>query len=213
MVCGLDAPASLWFRSSGRQKPIRVREHAIVARIHELYGKHRRAGYPPVRIHIEERRVRDRRPKFRKLWVWGGAGVCAALLFGCSDDSSPATPGNASGAKPSSTASGAASTASAAPSSPPAKAEPDTRTPAELVEAGRGAYNANCIACHSMNPAQDGALGPAVAGASFELLEARILRAQYPEGYEPKRSTRVMVALPHLEPRIGELVAYLDSVK
>ena len=80
------------------------------------------------------------------------------------------------------------------------------------LESGRSAYNANCIACHSMDPAQDGALGPAVAGASYELLEARVLRGGYPEGYTPKRDTLVMVALPHLEPRLDELRAYLGSL-
>jgi hypothetical protein len=62
-----------------------------------------------------------------------------------------------------------------------------------------------------MNPAQDGALGPAVAGASMELLEARILRGEYPEGYTPKRPSKIMVPLPHLEPKLPELAAYLAS--
>jgi mono/diheme cytochrome c family protein len=83
----------------------------------------------------------------------------------------------------------------------------------ELIEAGRSAYNANCIACHSLDPTQDGALGPAVAGSSFALLEARVLRAEYPEAYQPKRTTRVMVALPHLEPRLVELTVYLESLE
>ena len=82
----------------------------------------------------------------------------------------------------------------------------------EMIEAGRSVYNANCIACHSLDPTKDGALGPAVAGASLDLLEARVIRAEYPEGYEPKRATRVMVALPHLETRLPELAAYLESL-
>ena len=85
-------------------------------------------------------------------------------------------------------------------------------SPEELVDAGRSVYNANCIACHSLDPTKDGALGPAVSGSSLALIEARVLRAEYPETYEPKRTTRVMVALPHLEPRLGELTAYLQSV-
>jgi mono/diheme cytochrome c family protein len=89
----------------------------------------------------------------------------------------------------------------------------DTRTPEELVEAGRSAYMANCIACHSMTPTQDGALGPAIADASLELLEARVLRGEYPEGYTPKRPSRVMIPLPHLKPRLPELAAYLGSLE
>ncbi len=93
------------------------------------------------------------------------------------------------------------------------RAEPKPqRTQEELVAAGRAVYNANCTACHNMNPAQDGALGPAVAGASYELLEARIVHGNYPEGYEPKRPSRIMVALPHLEPKLEELTAYLASL-
>jgi hypothetical protein len=42
-----------------------------------------------------------------------------------------------------------------------------------------------------------------------ELLEARILRADYPAGYKPKRDTRQMVAFPQLAPHIDALAAYL----
>jgi len=100
---------------------------------------------------------------------------------------------------------------SAGSDAPQAESKPQ-RTREELVAAGRAVYNANCTACHNMNPAQDGALGPAVAGASYELLEARIVRGDYPEGYEPKRPSRIMVALPHLEPKLEELTAYLASL-
>ena len=71
---------------------------------------------------------------------------------------------------------------------------------------------ANCIACHAMDPSIDGALGPNVAGSSLELLEARVMRGEYPPGYEPKRPSRVMVPLPHLEARLPELAAYLQSL-
>lgn len=80
---------------------------------------------------------------------------------------------------------------------------------AALVARGKRVYMANCIACHSQDPAQAGGLGPAVLGSSRELLEARVLRAEYPEGYTPKRETRVMIALPHLENEIDALAAYL----
>ena len=83
----------------------------------------------------------------------------------------------------------------------------------ELVSGGHSVYNANCIACHSLDPTKDGALGPAVSGTSLALLEARVLRSEYPEGYTPKRPTKVMIALPHLEPRLPELVAYLNSLE
>ena len=58
----------------------------------------------------------------------------------------------------------------------------------------------------------DGILGPAIAGAPRPLLEARILRAEYPAGYTPKRATRAMPPLPFLEPEIPYLEAYLAAV-
>ncbi len=150
-------------------------------------------------------------------------GVLGSLLWlgvvgGCSDEATP----------PSSSHPGAARSAAERPGveppqaipqpsipHPPMSARPvpvDERSREELVEAGRAVYNANCIACHNLDPTQDGALGPAVAGASLSLIEARVLRAEYPEGYTPKRPTRVMVALPHLEPKLPELAAYLASL-
>lgn len=83
------------------------------------------------------------------------------------------------------------------------------RTP---VERGRQTYQMVCLACHGLDPRQDGALGPDIADSSRELLEARVLRAEYPPGYTPKRETSNMVAFPHLAARIDDLFAYLQHV-
>jgi len=80
------------------------------------------------------------------------------------------------------------------------------------IEQGRRVYVANCIACHNADPTQDGVMGPAVAGAPLELLEARVLRGAYPDGYTPRRETALMVALPYLQGEIPALAAYLASV-
>ena len=58
----------------------------------------------------------------------------------------------------------------------------EKRQPAQdesLVARGKRAYMSNCIACHNTNPGLDGGLGPAVSGASRELLEARIRGTKY----------------------------------
>ena len=80
------------------------------------------------------------------------------------------------------------------------------------VELGRRAYVANCIACHNMDPTKDGTLGPAVAGSSLALVEARVLRAEYPPGYPPKRPSRLMPAQPFLRSDVLNLAAYLESL-
>ncbi|MDH4016373.1 MAG: cytochrome c [Actinomycetota bacterium] len=103
-----------------------------------------------------------------------------------------------------------AAPADAAPATqaPPAQ---QAEEPVDLATRGRQVYMANCIACHSQDPAMDGALGPAVTGASRELLEARVLRAEYPDGYTPKRPSKVMIALPHLGGEIDALTAFLAA--
>lgn len=74
---------------------------------------------------------------------------------------------------------------------------------------GRQIYLAECTACHNSDPAKDGPLGPAVKGSSRELLEAKILRASYPPGYTPKRSTALMPPQPKVTPNIPDLAAFL----
>jgi mono/diheme cytochrome c family protein len=87
----------------------------------------------------------------------------------------------------------------------------DPVAPADpLADRGRSVYQAQCTACHSPDPAQPGALGPAVKGSSRELLEARVLRGEYPAGYTPKRTTTLMVPLPQLAGDLEALAAYLE---
>ena len=85
--------------------------------------------------------------------------------------------------------------------------DPGTGDPA--AERGRQVYQAQCTACHATDPARDGAVGPAVKGASRELLEARIVKGVYPPGYTPKRPGAVMQPMPQLAGNIEDLAAYL----
>ena len=78
---------------------------------------------------------------------------------------------------------------------------------------GERIYRNVCATCHSGDPNEDGVLGPAIAGSSEELIRARVLHGTYPPGYTPKRNTKQMVALPHLEPTVPDLAAYLASIE
>lgn len=93
-----------------------------------------------------------------------------------------------------------------------AKPEP---TPAEqkaaLIKEGAGIYNSTCASCHNLNPNLAGSIGPAIAGSSLALLEAKVVHNTYPPGYTPKRETNAMIPLPHLEPKIPAIHAYIES--
>lgn len=114
---------------------------------------------------------------------FGAAALCLVAAFGCTKKSS-APAGNAGSAQ---------------------------ENAAQLAEAGRRSYLANCTACHNADPNKDGAIGPAVAGSSEELLRARLADASYPAGYKPKRETKAMAALPHLKDDVPALRAYLNK--
>lgn len=76
---------------------------------------------------------------------------------------------------------------------------------------GQRVYKNVCVACHNPDPALPGALGPAIAGSWRELVEARVVHATYPEGYQPKRPTQTMPAMPHLAGAVDDLTAFLND--
>ena len=82
-----------------------------------------------------------------------------------------------------------------------------------LIQSGQVVYKTGCGSCHNMDPTLEGALGPAVADSSLELLQARVVENKYPEGYTPKRKTTLMTAMPQFEKDIPALHAYLNSGK
>lgn len=88
-----------------------------------------------------------------------------------------------------------------------APAEP--LTPEALAQKGRSVYVSNCLACHNADPALDGAIGPAIKGASLALLEAKVLTGTYPAGHSPKRATTVMTKFPQLKEQLPAIHAYL----
>ena len=91
------------------------------------------------------------------------------------------------------------------------EAKPEGGDPA--LERGRAVYLAVCTACHNADPNLDGSLGPANAGSSRELLEAKLLRGGYPPGYAPKRDSQLMPRFEHLAGSIDDLAAFLAASK
>jgi mono/diheme cytochrome c family protein len=83
---------------------------------------------------------------------------------------------------------------------------------AALVQRGKVVFETNCTACHARDASLDGPVGPSIACASLELLTAKVIRNEYPAGYTPKRDSQAMAPLPHLEPELPALAAYLGSL-
>jgi mono/diheme cytochrome c family protein len=81
----------------------------------------------------------------------------------------------------------------------------------DAAKRGKLVYDGVCIACHNPNPALDGSLGPANAHAPRGLVEARVLRAEYPPGYKPKRESHAMPPMPQLADKIDDLTVYLSE--
>jgi mono/diheme cytochrome c family protein len=93
----------------------------------------------------------------------------------------------------------------------PAPSSEGASAAGNLAARGRAVYQSSCIACHNADPKKSGSLGPEVWGASLELLQRRILDAEYPAGYVPKRSTHVMQKMPQVQKDIPALHAYLNG--
>ena len=106
---------------------------------------------------------------------------------------------------------GAACEPATTPAAPEIPAPRLPEKPLALGVRGRQIYMSNCIACHNPDPNQAGALGPDIAGSPRELVEGMVLRNEYPDGYRPKRETRAMIPLLHLEAEIDALVAFLGE--
>jgi mono/diheme cytochrome c family protein len=79
-----------------------------------------------------------------------------------------------------------------------------------LVQRGRAVYQSTCAACHNPDPHKPGSVGPEIWGSSRELIEARVMRTEYPPGYTPKRSTKLMTSFPQLKDDLGALTAFLN---
>jgi len=123
----------------------------------------------------------------------GGLSVllASAVLFtACGQDEKPAPTAGPSGS-----------------ASPPGAAAPIAS--AGDPTKGQQIWLGQCVACHNPDPSKDGPIGPAVKGASKELLDARVVHGSYPPGYKPKRETKVMPPRPDLVASIPDLAAYL----
>lgn len=90
--------------------------------------------------------------------------------------------------------------------------EPDANL-SEAARRGHSVFSFICVQCHDLkNPFADRPTGPAIARSSRELIEAKVLRGEYPPGYTPKRPGAItMPKQPQLKDRIDDLYAFLQE--
>ena len=79
------------------------------------------------------------------------------------------------------------------------------------IEKGRMVYFANCVSCHNNNPKKPGSIGPEVYGVSIDVLTQKIVYGKYPDNYRPKRTSKIMPSMPHLNKEISNLHAFINS--
>ena len=83
------------------------------------------------------------------------------------------------------------------------------------VAAGKAIYMNLCSVCHHRDPNKGmGGLGPPITGSPFELVQMRVLKTKYPEGYTPKRKTTLMPTFPSLKGReLRSIHMFLEDAK
>ena len=79
------------------------------------------------------------------------------------------------------------------------------------IEKGRTVYFANCVSCHNNNPKKPGSIGPVVYGVPMDVLTQKIVSGKYPENYRPKRTSKIMPLMTHLNSEISNLYAFINS--
>lgn len=131
-------------------------------------------------------------------------GAVALAVGACSGDDETPTGAGASG--PGASGSGSRAAESGDPGGASTAGAGDASNGEEI-------YGNVCATCHGGNPSQAGTVGPAIAGSSRELVEAKVLRGEYPAGYTPKRGGKAMPPLPYLKDYVADIAAFLDAAQ
>jgi mono/diheme cytochrome c family protein len=94
---------------------------------------------------------------------------------------------------------------------PKEKLDDDTLLLLSSKVAGEIIFKATCAVCHGARG--EGYIGPNIQNSSLELLISKVTKGQYPDGYKPKRNTKVMPRFPHLYPKLPDVQEYLKGQK
>lgn len=78
---------------------------------------------------------------------------------------------------------------------------------------GRKVYRSRCISCHHTDPRKKGSVGPELHGSSLELVTLKTQQRKYPEGYKPKRKTRIMPIIKLTESELNGIYKFVNSLQ
>jgi mono/diheme cytochrome c family protein len=100
---------------------------------------------------------------------------------------------------------------------PPAKPAAVSKVDQATLDKGRRLYMSNCIQCHHRDPNMKGPIGPEMTDAPLEIMTAKVMTGRYPEklpeGFVPKRSTKLMRPIPKLKDDIPAIYEWVQSMK
>jgi mono/diheme cytochrome c family protein len=81
-----------------------------------------------------------------------------------------------------------------------------------LIQEGKRIYVSNCARCHNTNPHKPGSIGPDLFSTPENVFYTKVVHGKYPQGYKPKRPTKVMPKFKHLTNKIDMIYKYIRSI-
>jgi len=85
------------------------------------------------------------------------------------------------------------------------------------LEKGKQIYISTCIRCHNKDPNIKGSIGPELTDAPLEVMQHKVASGRYPdvlpEGFVPKRKTKLMTKFTQHIPDVPSIHAYIQSMK
>lgn len=78
---------------------------------------------------------------------------------------------------------------------------------------GKRIYTLTCIKCHNKDPHIKGSIAPDLFTTPREVFHTKVITGTYPDGYTPKRKTKVMPKFKHLTNDVDKIYDYIQSLK
>ncbi|HXH31239.1 MAG TPA: hypothetical protein VNJ01_10540 [Bacteriovoracaceae bacterium] len=85
------------------------------------------------------------------------------------------------------------------------------------IETGKKIYISTCIKCHNKDPNIKGPIGPELVDSPIGIMQHKVTTGRYPdplpEGFVPKRKTKLMTKFTEHVKDVPSIHAYVQSLK